>query len=55
VRIAHTTRLYGYNMTRAYTLAARQAGYQGVLSVGRVQTPILSLLIFIHFDSPSGS
>ena len=27
--------LYGYNLTRAYTLAARKAGYQGVLSVGR--------------------
>jgi DNA topoisomerase-3 len=37
--------LYGYNMTRAYTLAARQAGYQGVLSVGRVQTPILGLVV----------
>lgn len=37
--------LYGYNMTRAYTLAARQAGYQGVLSVGRVQTPVLGLVV----------
>ena len=37
--------LYGYNMTRAYTLAARQAGYQGVISVGRVQTPILGLVV----------
>lgn len=37
--------LYGYNLTRAYTLAARQAGYQGVLSVGRVQTPILGLVV----------
>ena len=37
--------LYGFNMTRAYTLAARQAGYQGVLSVGRVQTPILGLVV----------
>jgi len=27
--------LYGYNMTRAYTLSAREAGHQGVLSVGR--------------------
>lgn len=37
--------LYGYNLTRAYTLAARQAGYQGVLSVGRVQTPVLGLVV----------
>ena len=37
--------LYGYNMTRAYTLAARKAGYQGVLSVGRVQTPVLGLVV----------
>lgn len=37
--------LYGYNMTRAYTLAAQKLGYQGVLSVGRVQTPILGLVV----------
>lgn len=37
--------LYGYNLTRAYTLAARLIGYQGVLSVGRVQTPILGLVV----------
>lgn len=35
--------LYGVNMTRAYTLAAQAKGYQGVLSVGRVQTPSLAL------------
>lgn len=37
--------LYGYNLTRAYTLSAREAGYSGVLSVGRVQTPILGLVV----------
>lgn len=37
--------LYGYNMTRAYTLSARAKGHQGVLSVGRVQTPILGLVV----------
>lgn len=37
--------LYGYNLTRAYTLAANSAGYQGVLSVGRVQTPIVGLVV----------
>ncbi|OSN06860.1 DNA topoisomerase III [Lonsdalea iberica] len=37
--------LYGINMTRAYTLLGRQAGYDGVLSVGRVQTPVLGLVV----------
>jgi len=37
--------LFGMNMTRAYTLAGQQAGYQGVLSVGRVQTPLLGLVV----------
>lgn len=37
--------LYGYNMTRAYTLVAQKAGYDGVLSVGRVQTPILGMVV----------
>ena len=36
---------YGYNLTRTYTLLARQKGYTGVLSVGRVQTPILGLIV----------
>ena len=31
--------LYGMNMTRLYTLLGRKSGYEGVLSVGRVQTP----------------
>lgn len=37
--------LYGINMTRAYTIQGRFAGYQGVLSVGRVQTPVLGLIV----------
>ncbi len=36
---------YGYNMTRLYTLAARREGYSDMLSVGRVQTPILGLVV----------
>lgn len=36
---------YGFNLTRAYTLLARKQGYVGVLSVGRVQTPILGLIV----------
>lgn len=37
--------LYGINMTRAYTLMGQKVGYQGVLSVGRVQTPVLGLVV----------
>ncbi len=37
--------LYGINMTRAYTIAGRKVGYDGVLSVGRVQTPVLGLVV----------
>jgi DNA topoisomerase-3 len=37
--------LYGMNLTRAYTLQAQKAGYQGVVSVGRVQTPLLGLVV----------
>lgn len=37
--------LYGFNMTRACTLAGRAKGVKSVLSVGRVQTPILGLIV----------
>jgi DNA topoisomerase-3 len=37
--------LYGINMTRAFTLQGRKVGYNGVLSVGRVQTPVLGLVV----------
>ena len=37
--------LYGMNMTRLYTLLGRKGGYDGVLSVGRVQTPLLGLIV----------
>ena len=37
--------LYGINLTRAYTLHGRKAGYSGVLSVGRVQTPVLGMVV----------
>lgn len=36
--------LYGINLTRAWTLTGQRAGYQGVFSVGRVQTPVLGLI-----------
>ncbi|MBR9726923.1 DNA topoisomerase III [Shewanella intestini] len=47
--------LYGMNMTRAYTIQGKKVGYQGVLSVGRVQTPILGLIVrrdeeIAHFE-----
>ncbi|MGB5853710.1 MAG: DNA topoisomerase III [Oceanisphaera sp.] len=37
--------LYGINMTRLCTLQGQASGYKGVLSVGRVQTPILGLVV----------
>ncbi|APE05525.1 DNA topoisomerase III [Alteromonas sp. RW2A1] len=37
--------LYGINLTRAYTIQGGKVGYKGVLSVGRVQTPILGLVV----------
>lgn len=37
--------VYGFSMTRAYTIPAKAKGYQGVLSVGRVQTPVLGLVV----------
>lgn len=37
--------LIGMNLSRLFTLLGRQAGYDGVLSVGRVQTPTLSLVV----------
>ncbi len=37
--------LYGYNLSRAYTLVAQKQGFQGSLIVGRVQTPILGLVV----------
>ncbi len=37
--------LIGMNLSRLFTLLGRQAGYTGVLSVGRVQTPTLRLVV----------
>ncbi|KEF31716.1 DNA topoisomerase III [Marinobacter nitratireducens] len=37
--------LYGINLTRFYTLSYQQQGEQGVYSVGRVQTPVLGLVV----------
>lgn len=37
--------LVGMNLSRLFTLLGRQAGYDGVLSVGRVQTPTLKLVV----------
>lgn len=35
----------GINLTRAYTAKAKNSGFSGALSVGRVQTPILGLIV----------
>jgi DNA topoisomerase-3 len=37
--------LIGMNLTRAYTLLSKQAGGDQVVSVGRVQTPTLNLVV----------
>lgn len=37
--------LVGMNLSRLFTVLRRQAGYDGVLSVGRVQTPTLKLVV----------
>lgn len=42
--------LYGINLTRAYTLQGQKVGFQGVLSVGRVQTPLLGIVVQRDLD-----
>lgn len=37
--------LFGLNLTRAFTIAAREKGYEGLMPVGRVQTPTLALVV----------
>ncbi|WP_413728321.1 DNA topoisomerase III [Sodalis sp. RH19] len=37
--------LVGINLSRLFTVLGRQAGYDGVFSVGRVQTPTLRLIV----------
>ncbi|MFW0756408.1 DNA topoisomerase III [Pseudomonas sp. H11T01] len=37
--------LIGMNLSRLFTLLGRRTGYDGVLSVGRVQTPTLRLVV----------
>jgi len=37
--------LVGMNLSRLFTVLGRNAGYDGVLSVGRVQTPTLKLVV----------
>ncbi|SDX65073.1 DNA topoisomerase III [Marinobacter mobilis] len=37
--------LYGINLSRFYTLSYREQGKDGVYSVGRVQTPVLGLVV----------
>jgi len=36
--------LFGYNLTRAFTLQGRKQGFDGVLNVGRVQSAVLGLV-----------
>lgn len=48
--------LYGINLTRLFTLLGREKGASQVLSVGRVQTPVLGMIVrrdldIAHFQS----
>jgi DNA topoisomerase-3 len=36
--------LFGFNMSQAYTLKAREIGYSGTLSIGRVQTVVIGMI-----------
>ncbi|EGZ3995963.1 DNA topoisomerase III [Salmonella enterica subsp. enterica serovar Wichita] len=36
--------IYGFSMSRCFSIKGREKGYRGVLSVGRVQTPVLGLI-----------
>jgi DNA topoisomerase III len=42
---SHYDWLFGLNITRAATLRARQLGFDGVLTVGSVQTPALKIVV----------
>lgn len=42
--------IYGLNMTRYYTLLNRQHGGNGKLTCGRVQTPMLGLIVKRYED-----
>jgi DNA topoisomerase-3 len=37
--------IFGFSMSRCYTLKARDKGYKGTISVGRVQTPVLGMIV----------
>lgn len=37
--------LVGMNLSPSYTLAAQKSGFRGVISIGRVQTPTLALVV----------
>ncbi len=45
---SHADWLVGINLTRACTIAGRNAGTDAVLSVGRVQTPTLGLVVALE-------
>ncbi len=43
--------IYGLSMTRAVTIQAQKNGHKGVLSIGRVQTPILALIVKRYLEN----
>lgn len=42
---SHADYIFGMNLSRAYTLSAREKGLDSVYSIGRVQTPVLGLIV----------
>lgn len=47
---SHADWVVGMNLTRAYTILGKRAGCSGVLSVGRVQTPTLAIVVKRDLD-----
>ena len=45
--------IFGFSMSRCYSVKAREKGYRGVISVGRVQTPVLGLIVRRWRDNQS--
>ncbi|EGT79774.1 YdgA-like protein [Haemophilus haemolyticus M21621] len=42
---SHADYIFGMNLSRAYTLSAQEKGLNSVYSIGRVQTPVLGLIV----------
>lgn len=43
--------IVGMNLSRAYSIIAQSKGFQGKLTIGRVQTPVLGLIVRRYLDN----